>query len=304
MQPIPIIEIKDLSKSFGSFKAVDNLSLTVNQGDIYGFLGPNGAGKSTTIRMMMSLIQPSSGYINIFGMPLSQHRSSIARRIGAIVEKPDFYLYLTAAKNLEILGKLSGANVSKKSIDAILDTVGLLDRASSKVKTFSYGMKQRLGIAQALLHNPDLIVLDEPTNGLDPVGVKEIRELILSLSREQNKTIFLSSHILSEVEIIATNMVIINKGCTIVEGNVQELLNKGLLKVNFTVDKPKQALECLNTSRFNSSNIVITDTAITIETEQSFISDINSLLVENDIKVEGIQSTRSLEEYFLSITKP
>ena len=266
MQPIPIIEIKDLSKSFGSFKAVDNLSLTVNQGDIYGFLGPNGAGKSTTIRMMMSLIQPSSGYINIFGMPLSQHRSSIARRIGAIVEKPDFYLYLTAAKNLEILGKLSGANVSKKSIDAILDTVGLLDRASSKVKTFSYGMKQRLGIAQALLHNPDLIVLDEPTNGLDPVGVKEIRELILSLSREQNKTIFLSSHILSEVEIIATNMVIINKGCTIVEGNVQELLNKGLLKVNFTVDKPKQALECLNTSRFNSSNIVITDTAITIET--------------------------------------
>lgn len=304
MQPIPIIEIKDLSKSFGSFKAVDNLSLTVNQGDIYGFLGPNGAGKSTTIRMMMSLIQPSSGYINIFGMPLSQHRSSIARRIGAIVEKPDFYLYLTAAKNLEILGKLSGANVSKKSIDAILDTVGLLDRASSKVKTFSYGMKQRLGIAQALLHNPDLIVLDEPTNGLDPVGVKEIRELILSLSREQNKTIFLSSHILSEVEIIATNMVIINKGCTIVEGNVQELLNKGLLKVNFTVDKPKKALECLNTSRFNSSNIVITDTAITIETEQSFISDINSLLVENDIKVEGIQSTRSLEEYFLSITKP
>ncbi len=304
MQPIPIIEIKDLSKSFGSFKAVDNLSLTVNQGDIYGFLGPNGAGKSTTIRMMMSLIQPSSGYINIFGMPLSQHRSSIARRIGAIVEKPDFYLYLTAAKNLEILGKLSGANVSKKSIDAILDTVGLLDRASSKVKTFSYGMKQRLGIAQALLHNPDLIVLDEPTNGLDPVGVKEIRELILSLSREQNKTIFLSSHILSEVEIIATNMVIINKGCTIVEGNVQELLNKGLLKVNFTVDKPKQALECLNTSRFNSSNIVITDTAITIETEQSFISDINSLLVANDIKVEGIQSTRSLEEYFLSITKP
>ena len=304
MQPIPIIEIKDLSKSFVSFKAVDNLSLTVNQGDIYGFLGPNGAGKSTTIRMMMSLIQPSSGYINIFGMPLSQHRSSIARRIGAIVEKPDFYLYLTAAKNLEILGKLSGANVSKKSIDAILDTVGLLDRASSKVKTFSYGMKQRLGIAQALLHNPDLIVLDEPTNGLDPVGVKEIRELILSLSREQNKTIFLSSHILSEVEIIATNMVIINKGCTIVEGNVQELLNKGLLKVNFTVDKPKQALECLNTSRFNSSNIVITDTAITIETEQFFISDINSLLVANDIKVEGIQSTRSLEEYFLSITKP
>ena len=304
MLQIPIIEIKDLSKSFGSFKAVDNLSLTVNQGDIYGFLGPNGAGKSTTIRMMMSLIKPSSGYINIFGMPLSQNRISIARRIGAIVEKPDFYLYLTAAKNLEMLGKLSGADVSKKSIDAILDTVGLLDRASSKVKTFSYGMKQRLGIAQALLHNPDLIVLDEPTNGLDPVGVKEIRELILSLSKEQNKTIFLSSHILPEVELIATRMVIINKGCTVVEGNVQELLNEGLLKVNFTVDNPKQALDCLNTSRFHASTIVLTDNSITIETEQSFISDINSLLVANDIKVEGIQSTRSLEEYFLSITKP
>ena len=267
-------------------------------------MGPNGAGKSTTIRTILSLIKPSSGTINLFGKSLKENRNYILSKIGCIVEKPDFYLYLTAAKNLEFLGKLSGADVSKKSIDAILDTVGLLDRASSKVKTFSYGMKQRLGIAQALLHNPDLIVLDEPTNGLDPVGVKEIRELILSLSKEQNKTIFLSSHILPEVEIIATRMVIINKGSTIVEGNVQELLNEGLLKVNFTVDKPKKALECLNTSRFNSSNILITDTAITIETEQSFISDINSLLVENDIKVEGIQSTRSLEEYFLSITKP
>lgn len=195
-----IIEIRSLCKSFGQFKAVYNLDLTVNKGDIYGFLGPNGAGKSTTIRMLMSLITPTSGSISVFGKPLTTHRNHILAGIGAIVEKPDFYLYLTAEENLRILGKLNSIDLSSKQIHRSLDQVGLLDRANSKVKTFSYGMKQRLGIAQALLHDPELIVLDEPTNGLDPVGVKEIRELILKLRTEQQKTIFLSSHILPEVE--------------------------------------------------------------------------------------------------------
>lgn len=304
MQISPIIEINSLTKTFGSLKAVDQLSLTVNKGDIYGFLGPNGAGKSTTIRMLLSLIKPSSGTINIFGTSLLENRREILKKVGAIVEKPDFYLYLTAEKNLELLGKISGADISKKSIHGILDTVGLLDRAQSKVKTFSYGMKQRLGLAQALLHNPDLIILDEPTNGLDPVGVKEIRELILNLSKDHNKTIFLSSHTLPEVELIATRMAIINKGSTIVEGNVKELLNSGLLKATFTVDNPILAHESLRNSQFSQSEITVSNNSITIETEQYLIPHINVLLVQHSIQVEDISSTRSLEEYFLSITKP
>ena len=172
-----IIEINSLTKKFKSLTAVDNLNLSVYRGDVFGFLGPNGAGKSTTIRMLLSLITPTSGEINIFGMELNSNRNKILKRIGAIVEKPDFYGYLSAYKNLEILGSPYGVDVSKKRIMSILELVGLDKRYKSKVKTFSHGMKQRLGLAQALLHEPDLIILDEPTTGLDPQGMKEIREL-------------------------------------------------------------------------------------------------------------------------------
>ena len=173
-----IIEIKNLSKSFKELKAVNNLSLNVFKGDVFGFLGPNGAGKSTTIRMLLSLINPTSGDIKIFGKPLKEKRLEILKKIGAIVEKPDFYSFLSAYKNLEILGRLSETDVSRKRIMELLELVGLEKRFKSKVKTFSHGMKQRLGIAQALLHDPELIILDEPTTGLDPQGMKEIRDLI------------------------------------------------------------------------------------------------------------------------------
>ncbi|MGE5436675.1 MAG: ABC transporter ATP-binding protein, partial [Syntrophothermus sp.] len=208
----PIIEVKGLNKKFKSLHAVNNLDLTVYRGDVFGFLGPNGAGKSTTIRMLLTLISPNSGNIKIFGKELKKNRLEILTNIGAIVEKPDFYGYLSAYKNLEILGKISGREISKNRIMEVLELVGLEKRFKSKVKTYSHGMKQRLGLAQALLHNPDLIILDEPTTGLDPQGMKEIRDLIINLSKEQNKTIFLSSHILYEVELVASRMVIINKG--------------------------------------------------------------------------------------------
>ncbi len=225
----PIIELRGLRKHYGSFTAVDGLDLTVFKGDIYGFLGPNGAGKSTTIRMMLSLVQPSAGTINIFGKPLSTHRMEILRRIGSIVERPDFYNYLSARRNMELLGRLSGADVSRANILRVLDMVGLASRAESKVKTFSHGMKQRLGIAQALLHEPDLVVLDEPTTGLDPHGMVDVRNIILSLARDHNKTVVLSSHILPEVELTATRMVIINRGKALVEGAVEEVVkDRGL----------------------------------------------------------------------------
>ena len=231
-----IIEIKDLTKKFKDVKAVDELSLNVNKGDIFGFLGPNGAGKSTTIRMLLTLIRPNTGTIRLFNKSLNEERALILRDVGAIVEKPDFYNYLSAYKNLEILGCISGRKVSSNRIMEILETVGLKERRTSKVKTYSHGMKQRLGIAQALLHDPELIILDEPTTGLDPQGMKEIRDLIIHLRDEKNKTIFLSSHLLSEVEQIANRMIIINKGKTVVEGYVQDLLNSAELKVTFEVD--------------------------------------------------------------------
>lgn len=297
-----IIEIKNLTKKFNSFTAVDSLSMNVSRGDIYGFLGPNGAGKSTTIRMMLSLIEPTSGTISIFGKPLASHRKEILRNIGAIVEKPDFYLYLTAYKNLEILGRISGVDISRKRIMEVLEIVNLHERAHSKVKTYSYGMKQRLGIAQALIHNPELIILDEPTNGLDPMGVKEVRDLILYLSREEKKTIFLSSHILPEVEVVASRMAIINKGRTVVEGAVQTLLNSGSFIARIGVDKPAEARMLLQNSEWKES-VEQSESELRLSLLQDDIASVNKFLVRNDIAVHSITSTRSLEDYFLNITQ-
>ena len=220
-----VISVNHLSKKFNNLIAVDDLSFTVNEGDVYGFLGQNGAGKSTTIRMLLSLIKPTSGEINIFEKNLFAHRSEILRQTGAVIEKPDLYKYLTAYQNLSIFAKMSGIKVTRQLIMKQLEMVGLAERAHSKVKTFSQGMKQRLGIAVALIHNPRLIILDEPTNGLDPQGIADMRNLILRLSREMGKTIVVSSHLLSEIEIIANRILIINKGKKVVEGNAAELLD-------------------------------------------------------------------------------
>lgn len=297
----PIIELRGLTKQFGAIHAVENLDLTVCRGDIYGFLGPNGAGKSTTIRMMLSLIRPSSGSIKILGQSLAEHRASILRRVGAIVEKPDFYLYLTARRNLEILGRLSGADVSRRSIEAALDHVGLGGRADSKVKTFSYGMKQRLGIAQALLHDPELVILDEPVNGLDPQGVREIRELILELAHGRGKTVFLSSHLLPEVEMIANRMAIIAGGKAVVEGTVKELLNEGMLKVSIETDAPDRAASILTQAGFLPAGDAAAHSVV-FSMEKSGIPVAISLITGAGIAVYGIDSTRSLEEYFIAIT--
>jgi len=220
-----IIKVNNLSKQFKEINAVDDLSFTVEQGDVYGFLGQNGAGKSTTIRMLLTLIKPSAGEISIFDKNLSTHRSDILKQVGAVIEKPDLYKYLSAYDNLAIFAKMSGIKAEKKLLMQQLKMVGLEERATSKVKTFSQGMKQRLGIAVALVHDPQLIILDEPTNGLDPQGIADMRNLILHLSREQGKTIVVSSHLLSEIELVANRMIIIHKGKKIVEGKVAELLD-------------------------------------------------------------------------------
>ena len=184
-----IIKVNNLSKQFKEINAVDDLSFTVEQGDVYGFLGQNGAGKSTTIRMLLTLIKPTAGEISIFNKNLSTHRTDILKQVGAVIEKPDLYKYLSAFDNLAIFAKMSGMKPNRTLLMEHLKMVGLEERASSKVKTFSQGMKQRLGIAVALVHNPQLIILDEPTNGLDPQGIADMRNLILHLSREMGKTI-------------------------------------------------------------------------------------------------------------------
>lgn len=297
-----VIQISSLSKRFKDLLAVDELELHVNRGDVFGFLGPNGAGKSTTIRMMLSLISPTSGTINIFGKSLLENRKEILTNIGAIVEKPDFYQYLPAIKNLEILAKISGKEVSSKRIIELLDLVGLKDRAGSKVKTYSHGMKQRLGIAQALLHDPELIVLDEPTTGLDPQGMKEIRDLILRLSKDENKTIFLSSHILSEIELVANRMIIINKGKKIVEGEVSNLLNSNKVKVTVEVENIVTVKNILETTKWLNQIESISANKININLEQNEIPLLNKFLVENGIMVNALVPVRSLEDYFLNIT--
>lgn len=297
-----VIEIKNLTKKFKNLTAVDQLNLNVYRGDVFGFLGPNGAGKSTTIRMLLTLIKPDNGSIKIFGKDLQKERLTILKNVGSIVEKPDFYGYLSAYKNLEILGRISGIEVTKKLIMENLELVGLASRYKSKVKTFSHGMKQRLGIAQALLHNPELIILDEPTTGLDPMGMKEIRDLIIHLSKELNKTIFLSSHLLNEVEMVANRMIIINKGTTKVEGEVKELLNKNRLFVTIEVENPDTALDVIKNSQWISKMKNQVNATFEFNIDANEIPHLNKFLVERNVLVNSIIPRRSLEEYFLNIT--
>lgn len=299
--PEKIIEVNHLSKYFGKFRAVEDVSFDVYSGDVFGFLGPNGAGKSTTIRAMLSLITPTSGEIKLFGKELRANRSYVLSKIGCIVEKPDFYNYLSAEKNLEIFARISGSDVSRVKIHEMIDFVGLKGREKDKVGSFSHGMKQRLGIAQTILHDPDLIILDEPNTGLDPQGSIYIRNLILQLKNERNKTILLSSHILSEIELIANRMVIIAKGKSIIQGNVSELLNEQELIVSFEVDEPEKAR--LIISELLSASVIesIENKILRLNIAYQLIPKVNQLLTENAVKVFGIDSKRKLEEYFIKL---
>jgi ABC-type multidrug transport system ATPase subunit len=298
----PVIELRNLRKSYKGFEAVNGIDLTVYRGDVFGFLGPNGAGKSTTIRMMMSLIAPTSGEIKIFGKKLSEHRVEILRKTGCIIEKPDLYGYLSAYDNLRLLCKMSGVQPGKKLITDILQQVGLEGRAHSKVKSFTHGMKQRLGIAQALIHDPELIILDEPSTGLDPQGMVEIRELILMLSRQQNKTILLSSHILNEIELVANRMVIINKGKVVVEGEVQKLLNTDDLKVTLEVQQVNEALKLIDQSEYKTLFRESASNFIIMQMRKDQMASLNRFLFNNGIEIISMVPTRSLEEYFLNLT--
>ena len=298
-----VIKVEKLAKNFGSFEAVRDVSFTVNKGDVFGFLGPNGAGKSTTIRCLLSLIRLNAGTIQMFGKSYATHRNEILSKIGSIIEKPDFYNYLSAQKNLEIFARISGATVSTKEIHEMLEFVGLGGRGKDKTKGFSHGMKQRLGIAQTLLHKPELIILDEPTTGLDPQGIIEIRNLILRLKNEQNKTILLSSHQLSEIELIANRMVIITKGESLVEGNVQELLNAQELTVRLELSDVNKAIPLIQQHFANVEITRINEVEISLSIEKQQVPHLNKMLGDNNILVYALEPKRKLEDFFMKIVQ-
>ncbi|MBU3171968.1 ABC transporter ATP-binding protein [Clostridium estertheticum] len=236
-----VLKIDNLSKKYKNIKVVDNINLNVKEGSIYGFLGPNGAGKSTTIRMILGLIKATSGTVKLFGDDIQENRMQILKRIGAIVESPSYYGHLSAYDNLKIWAELKGVNSNK--IVEVLKLLNLSEAKNKKINNFSLGMKQRLGIAQALIGDPDFLILDEPTNGLDPMGIREIRNLLISLAKDHNKTIFISSHILSEMELIVDDVGIINKGKLLYEGSLSKLksehkscLNLEEIFINLTGD--------------------------------------------------------------------
>ena len=296
-----IVRVTDLTKQFKNLTAVDQLSYTVNEGDVYGFLGQNGAGKSTSIRMMLTLIEPSSGEIEIFGMNLAKHRREILSQIGAVIDKPDVYKYLSAYDNLQLFAKFSGINPSRQQLMDQLELVGLAQRANDKVKTFSQGMKQRLGIGIALIHNPRLIILDEPTNGLDPQGIADIRNLILYLSRESKKTVIVSSHLLSEIEQIATRVLIIDKGKKLVEGNASELLDPSQTIVELQTIDNVFALQQLKQSEWSNKVQGQRNNTIVIKLDRKEIPALHSDLVNMQIQLLSLQPRHSLEDYFLQV---
>lgn len=297
-----VVSVVDLYKNFAKLQAVNGLSFTVKEGDVYGFLGQNGAGKSTTLRMLLTLIKPSSGSIEVFRKSVQTHRREVLQQIGAMIERPDLYKYLSAFDNLKIFAQLSGIKPNKELLIKQLEMVGLAERAYDKVRGFSQGMKQRLGIAIALVHNPKLVILDEPTNGLDPQGIADIRNLIKSLSSDYGKTVIVSSHLLNEIEQIASRILIVDKGKKIIEGTKEELLDPNQTIVEIDTTDNSSCHQTLAQSAF-SSHLQSFNKTISLTINKSQIPDLNSFLVERGIRIYSLQQRHSLEDYFLKITK-
>ncbi|MCR8980895.1 ATP-binding cassette domain-containing protein [Brevibacillus laterosporus] len=294
-----IVQTQNLSKKYKAFKSVNKVDLRVQEREIYGFLGPNGAGKTTTLKMLLGLIKPSEGTIKMFGESLSKHRPSILKRTGSLIESPSYYGHLTGLENMKVMQRLR--NVPDKNVDEALRIVRLENQKNKKAEQYSLGMKQRLGIAMALLSFPKLLILDEPTNGLDPGGIGEIRELIKSLPARYGITVLLSSHLLSEIDQIATSVGIIGEGNLLFQGSMASLRQKGRTSIFLKTGDNAKAERLLLTqgyapaqsgSRLKFDNL-----------EDTEVADMNRLLVEHNIPVTRIEEQKkSLEDIFLELT--
>lgn len=298
----PIIEARNLTKRFNHINAVEDLSFCIRPGDVYGFLGENGAGKSTTMRMLLGLIHPTSGSVYINDTLFNNNNRQLLTHIGAIIERPDLYLYLSSWDNLRFFANLSGKHIPGKRLTEVLDIVGLTGREQDKVKAYSQGMKQRLGIAIAMVHDPSLLILDEPTNGLDPQGIAEMRELIISLSKNHGKTILISSHLLYEIEQVATRMLIIHKGKKMAEGTVEELLDPSRTITEIVYAKADGIVSAIQQSAWAGYVQSVTASRLLVKMRPADIPALNRWLVQQNIQVYQIESKHSLEDYFLSLT--
>ncbi len=297
----PLIETRGLTRRFGTQLAVDNLNLSVPAAGVYGFLGPNGAGKTTAIRMLLGLIRPNAGEVRLFGQPLPAHRYSLMHRVGALVETPSLYPHLTGRENLEVTRRLLGA--PRELIDDALETVKLTKDANRRVREYSLGMRQRVGLALALLNKPELLILDEPTNGLDPAGIHEMRDLIRRLPGESGMTVFLSSHLLSEVEQIASHIGIIHEGHLLFQGPLAELQAKQQKELTVGVKQLEQAIECLERAGWTVQRRAEQFLSVSARSSDD-AARINTVLVDHRLDVFHLALAQaSLEDVFLTLTR-
>ncbi|MCG7377521.1 MULTISPECIES: ABC transporter ATP-binding protein [Paenibacillus] len=296
MQNEPVVRLQGVSKIISSRSLVSDLTLDISPGQVFGFLGPNGAGKTTTIRMMVGLMSISKGDILISGHSVKTDFEKAIAEVGAIVENPEMYKFLTGYQNLVHFARMS-PGITKERIAETIERVGLTARIHDKVKTYSLGMRQRLGVAQAILHKPKLLVLDEPTNGLDPQGIRELRDYLRQLTREEGITVFVSSHLLSEMELMCDTVAIIQNGKLIDVRNLrQEAGADALIEVAFEVNDAQRAAELIPGATIQGSNIVVS-----VSREQ--IPELNARLVHEGLQVYGIRNvTHTLEDQFLQMT--
>lgn len=293
-----ILSVENVYKSIKNKEIIKGISFEINAGEILGFLGPNGAGKSTTLRMIVGLSKPSSGNIYIDGHSITRDYIKAMSQVGCIIETPDMYNYMSGYNNLEMLGSMS-KGVTKKSIDDVIELVGMTNRIHDKVGIYSMGMKQRLGLAQALMHHPKLLVLDEPTNGLDPQGIYEFREIIKQLVKERGISVLVSSHLISEVQLLCDKVSIINGGKIVKNASIDTLLSTG--QVNWTIDDVETAQRLLKQD-FNIDAIIINDQlSATVNADK--LMEINAAMVYAGVKIQYVSTqNRTLEDLFLSFT--
>jgi ABC-2 type transport system ATP-binding protein len=297
---VAVLQTEGLSKHFGAFKAVQDLNLDVQEGDLYGFLGPNGSGKTTTMRMILRLIRATAGRVRLFGMDIEAEFIRIMRDVGSLVELPAYYPYLSAVKNLEILRLASGGTAASR-IPEVLETVGLASRMHDRVGTYSQGMRQRLGIAMALLTKPRLVFLDEPTNGLDPHGINHIRGVIQELNRRDGVTFVISSHLLHEIELTCNRVGMIKQGKLIIQDKLEAIIARTIDGLRVVCAPKEKALGLLGAQSWITETREEAGGSLRVYCPSARFAEVNSLLVGNGVTVSELTPARkSLEEFFLS----
>ena len=296
-----VLVLENVYKSFGSRSIISDISLTVKEGEVFGFLGPNGAGKTTTIKMILGLLSIDSGHISILGNDIEKNFEAAMRHISGIVENPDMYGYLSGYDNLLIHARACGA--TKERIDEVVQLVGMQLRIRDKFKSYSLGMKQRLGVAQALLHNPKIMILDEPTNGLDPAGIKEVRDLLRYLAHTQGMSIFVSSHILQEMQQMCDTVCIINNGRILRIGSVEELTKGGGAGLYRYRLRPMEQAVALLQENIPDRIAAVHDEFVDVRVKEEELDTLNRRLMENNVSIYGLSAVEtSLEQSFMEIT--